>query len=74
MPANLCAQATPAPAACEVKQATRILVAEMAKLQDAPLMVAGFGEYGVVRVSASMPARARQLLQPFRQPDDVGLA
>jgi hypothetical protein len=58
----------------EVKQATRILVAELAKLQDAPLMVAGFSEFGVVRVSSSMPARARQLLQPFRHPDNVGLA
>ena len=58
----------------EVKQATRILVAEMAKLQDAPLGVAGFGEFGVVRLSSMMPARARQLLQPFRHPGNVGLA
>lgn len=57
-----------------VKQACRILVAEVAKLQDAPLGVAGFGEFGVVRVASSMPARARHLLQPFRHPANVGLA
>ena len=59
----------------EVKQATRILVAEMAKLQDAPLgFAAGFGEFGVARVSRFMPPRAVQLLQPFRHPGNVGLA
>jgi len=58
----------------EVKQATRILVAEMAKLQDAPIGVAGFGEFGVVRLGRQLPARAMQLLQPFRHPQNVGLA
>lgn len=58
----------------EVKQACRLMVAEMAKLQDAPLGVAGFGEFGVARVSRFMPPRAVQLLQPFRHPANVGLA
>ena len=58
----------------EVKQATRILVAEVYKLSDAPLGVAGFGEFGVVRVQRQMPARAIQLLQPFRHPANVGMA
>lgn len=58
----------------EIKQACRIMVAEIAKLADAPLGVAGFGEFGVVRVSANMPARARHLLQPFRHPLDMGFA
>jgi hypothetical protein len=33
-----------------VVQGTRILAADLFKLKDAPLGVAGFGEYGVVRV------------------------
>jgi hypothetical protein len=57
-----------------IKQAARLMVAEVAKLQDAPLGVAGMGEYGVMRVSRYMPARAVQLLQPFRHPQNVGLA
>jgi hypothetical protein len=58
----------------EVKQAARILVAEVFKLSDAPLGVAGFGEFGVVRVQRQMPARAIQLLQPYRHPSNVGFA
>lgn len=58
----------------EVKQAARIMVAEVAKLADAPLGVAGFGEFGVVRLSRSMPARAMHLLQPYRHPLNVGMA
>jgi hypothetical protein len=58
----------------EVKQAARLMVAEVAKLQDAPLGIAGMGEYGVTRVSRYMPARAVQLLAPFRHPLNVGLA
>ena len=58
----------------EVKQACRIMVAEVAKLADAPLGVAGYGEFGVFRVSGSIPPRARQLLDPFRHPGNFGLA
>lgn len=58
----------------EVKQAARILVAELAKLQDAPLGVAGQSEFGVFRVSSQMPPRAQQLLAPFVHPQHVGIA
>ena len=58
----------------DVKQATKILVAEVAKLADAPLGVAGFGEFGVVRVQKQMSARAQQLLQPYRHPGNIGIA
>jgi len=58
----------------EVKQATRILLAEIYKLADAPMGVAGFGEFGVVRVARQLPARAQQLLAPYRHPYNVGLA
>ena len=58
----------------EVKQATRILAAELYKLSDAVFGVAGFGEFGVVRLGRQLPARAQQLLQPFRHPLNVGLA
>jgi hypothetical protein len=58
----------------EVKQAARIMVAEVAKLADAPLGVAGYGEFGVFRVSGSIPPRARQLLAPLRHPANFGVA
>jgi hypothetical protein len=58
----------------EVKQAARILVAEVYKLSDAPLGVAGVGEFGIIRVQRQMPARALQLLAPYRHPANVGLA
>jgi len=58
----------------DVKQACRIIVAEIAKLESAPLGVAGFGEFGVVRVSQTMPPRARQLLQPYKHGSNFGIA
>jgi hypothetical protein len=58
----------------DVKQACRIIVAEIAKLESAPLGVAGFGEFGVVRVSQTMPPRARQLLQPYKHGSNFGVA
>lgn len=57
-----------------VKQATRILVAEMAKLADAPLGVTGVSDLGIARVASSLPPRARQLLEPYRHPLYVGIA
>lgn len=57
----------------EVKSATRILVAEVAKLADAPLGVVG-GEFGVYRVGYTLPPRARQMLEPLRHPANFGLA
>lgn len=54
-------QAVPAP----VKQATLILAGELLKLKDAPFGVAGFGEFGAVRVRDN--PRARSLLAPYRR-------
>jgi hypothetical protein len=57
----------------EVKQAARILIAEVAKLQDAPLGVAGASEFGVFRVPSQMPPVARRMLGPLVHPAHVGL-
>lgn len=57
----------------EVKSACRIIVAELAKLKDAPLGAAGFGEMGVSYVSRRLPARAVDLLAPFLHPQNFGL-
>jgi hypothetical protein len=58
----------------DVKQACRIIVAEISKMQESPLGVAGFGEYGVMRVSKTMPPRAMQLLAPYRHGHNFGIA
>jgi hypothetical protein len=58
----------------EVKQAARILCAEMAKVQDAPLGLVGSPEFGMSRVPGYMPRHARDLLAPFVHPDYVGIA
>jgi hypothetical protein len=58
----------------EVKQAARILCAEMAKVQDAPLGLVGSPEFGMSRVPGYMPRHARDLLAPFVHPDHVGIA
>ncbi|HEY9417124.1 MAG TPA: phage head-tail connector protein [Pseudonocardia sp.] len=52
-----------APAA--VRQACLIIAAESFKLGDAPFGVAGFGEFGSVRVR--MNSRAQSLLAPYRR-------
>lgn len=57
----------------EVRQAARILVAEVAKLQDAPLGVVGQSEFGVFRVPAQMPPVARLMLAPLVHPAWVGI-
>jgi hypothetical protein len=48
-----------------VKQACLIHAAELLKLKDAPFGVAGFGDFGPVRVR--MNARAQALLSPYRR-------
>lgn len=58
----------------EVKQACRILAAELYKMADSPMGTIGMAEFGVVRVSSTLPPRARQLLQPFRHPLNFGAA
>ena len=53
--------AVPAP----VKEACLLIAAEAFKLKDAPFGVAGFGEFGPVRVR--MNTRAQTLLAPYRR-------
>lgn len=48
-----------------VKEAALILAADFFKLKDAPFGVAGFGEFGVVRVREN--ARVMSLLGPYRR-------
>lgn len=47
----------------DVSEATEIIAAELLKLGDAPLGVAGFGEFGVVRVRTN--PKAAELLGPY---------
>lgn len=58
----------------EVKQAARIIVAEVAKLQDAPLGTYAGPMDSVAYVRNNLPPRARDLLAPFRHPLNFGLA
>lgn len=53
--------AVPGPA----KEACLVIAAELFKLGDAPFGVAGFGEFGPVRVR--MNSRAQSLLAPYRR-------
>lgn len=46
-----------------ISQATKVLAAELYKLADAPLGVAGYGEYGQIRVRENPKVRA--LIQPY---------
>jgi hypothetical protein len=48
-----------------IKQATRLQVARVMKRQESPLGVAGFGEFGVVRVSRLDPD-IDAMLQPYK--------
>jgi gp6-like head-tail connector protein len=48
-----------------VHQATLIMAEEIAKLKDAPFGVAGFAEFGSVRVVEHNP-KAKMLLRPYR--------
>jgi len=57
----------------DVKQACRILVAEVAKLQDAPFGVAGNDLTGVMYAPRQMPSAAKRLLAPFVHPGHVGI-
>lgn len=58
----------------EVTQAARILAAEMAKVQDAPLGLVGSPEFGMSRVPGYMPRHARELLAPLVHPSSWGIA
>jgi hypothetical protein len=49
-----------------IKQAAVIQASRVFKRNDSPLGVAGFGDFGVVRVSGSIDADVRQLIEPYR--------
>ena len=49
-----------------IKQATIIQASRVFKRKDSPLGVAGFGDFGAMRVSGSIDADVRQLIEPYR--------
>lgn len=49
-----------------VKAACRMQVARVFKRADSPLGVAGFGEFGVVRLSSRLDPDVQQMLAPYR--------
>lgn len=57
-----------------VKQACRIQVSRIAKRSESPLGVAGFGEFGVIRLQSRLDPDVQQMIEPFRHPDGYGLA
>lgn len=57
----------------QVKAACRILVAEMVKLKDAPLGVAGGSDFGVVYTRRNLPPRFTDLLADLRHVSSFGI-
>jgi hypothetical protein len=55
-----------------VKQACRLQVARVFKRQDSPLGVAGFGEFGVVRVTQLDPD-VKAMLAAYRRGENAGI-
>ena len=49
-----------------VKGACRIQVARVFKRTDSPLGVAGFGEFGAIRISSRLDPDVQQMLDPYR--------
>jgi hypothetical protein len=49
-----------------ITQATIIQASRVFKRLDSPLGVAGFGDFGAIRVSGSIDADVRQLIEPYR--------
>jgi hypothetical protein len=54
-----------------VKEATLIQAADTFRSKDAPFGVAGFGEFGVVRVGPNL--RVQSLLRRYINPSRVGV-
>lgn len=54
-----------------VREATRMLAAQLFRMRDAPLGVASFGEIGVARVRSN--PIVEEMLAPYRHPDAVGV-
>lgn len=58
----------------DVKQAALIKAARVWMRKDSPQGVAGFGEFGVVRISRQQDPDVADLLDPFRHPKMVAAA
>ena len=56
----------------QVTQANILQSARLFKRYDSPLGVAGFGDFGAVRVSRSLDPDVAQLVDPFRRMDFLG--
>jgi hypothetical protein len=57
----------------EIRQACRLIVHELAKLQDAPFGMLGSAEFGMSRIPAQKQRHVRDLLGPFVHPGHVGI-
>lgn len=55
-----------------VRQATKIVAAELFKLKDAPFGVLGVSDFGPLRIGAGTLGRAQALLDPYSNPPVVG--
>lgn len=51
-----------------VKQATALVSAELFKRKDAPFGIAGFGDFGPIRLSSDALRGVSALLEPYRRP------
>lgn len=58
----------------DIVAACRILVAELGKLQDAPLGMLGSAEFGMSRIPPQKQRHVREMLAPFVHPQHVGIA
>jgi len=58
----------------DIVAACRILVAELGKLQDAPLGMLGSAEFGMSRIPPQKQRHVREMLAPFIHPQHVGIA
>lgn len=54
-----------------IREAARILAAQLFRMRDAPLGVAAFGDVGVARVRSN--PMVAELADPYRHPDAVGV-
>lgn len=58
----------------QVTAACRLMVAELVKLRDAPLGIAGGADFGALYTRSSLPPRAVDMLSPFRHASTFGIA
>lgn len=57
----------------EVAAACRLISAELVKLRDAPLGIAGGSDFGVAYVRRQIPSRAQSMLDPYRTAETFGV-